>query len=99
MDFILILLIPILLLIALFAIPLSQKGVRLRVAFILLGFPFILFFGDEIVGQSVLHTFCLVKGGYSHSNPVINDGYFDGDRKEGCGSACLAALGKWNYTM
>ena len=97
MDFILIFLIPIILLVSLFAIPSSKKGTRSRVSFFLLGLPFIFFFGDEIIGQTILHTLCTINGGYKYSEIINTEGYFDSENDRGCEVGCLEALTRWGF--
>ena len=94
MEFVLIFLIPIIFLLAI-TIPFkdSYKGRRLKVFFIITGVPFIILFGDELIGQAILKTTCVINGGYKHAELDKNEGYYDADTtKRGCNQQCVKSL-------
>jgi len=73
----------------------KSKGRRVRIAIVTLGIPFLVFFLDEILGQTYLRTMCTFEGGYKVTEPVRADGYFSTYRDTvhaGCAVDCLQAL-------
>ena len=94
MEFVLIFLIPVIFILAI-TIPFSSrhKGRRFKVFFIIIGIPFIILFGDELIGRAILHTTCILNGGYKHAELDKNEGYYDADTtKRGCNQQCVKAL-------
>lgn len=93
MDLIAFLLFPILLIVAFVRVVSPEnKGRRFRIAAVTLGIPFLIFFVDEIIGQSYLNLQCAVDGGLNSSKELSAEGYFSADDHSGCGSECLHAL-------
>lgn len=95
MEFVLIILIPIIFILAI-TIPFknSYKGRRLKVFFVITGVPFIVLFGDELIGQAILKTTCIINGGYKTAEIDKTQGYFVIDRygNNKCDSQCVKAL-------
>lgn len=99
MDALIVLLTPLLVIVAVILIAKKKaKGHRLKILALTLGLPFIIFFGDEIVGQAYLHSLCSRHGGYQYKELIRTDGYFDVDETQGCGLGCLEALTRWGYS-
>jgi|GEM_PF-5071861 len=99
MDALLFLLIPLLLIIApLVSASRRFKGRRVKVLSLMLGIPFAVFFGDELLEQGFLHAQCRANGGYEYKELLKTDGYFDVDETQGCGLGCLEALTRWGYS-
>jgi hypothetical protein len=95
MDFLLIFLIFPLLLSA--ALSQKYKGHRRKSLLLFIGVPFVIFFGDEIVGQGYLYTQCALNSGYQYKEPIRADGYFDADETKGCSLGCLEALTRQKF--
>lgn len=70
----------------------EMKGRRLRIAGFGVGLPFLVFLGDEAVGQLYLHTRCALEGGLDATSSVSADGYFSQSDHGNCGAECIAAL-------
>jgi hypothetical protein len=99
MDLLLVLLTPLLLIGAFKVSSRDQfKGHRAKILSVLLGVPFAIFFGDELLERGYLHRLCAKTGGYQYQELLKADGYFDVDNTEGCGSRCLEALTRWGYS-
>ena len=101
MDFIAILLFPILVLVAV-VISARKSGwaKKLKVISVVFGIPFLLFFFDEFAGQTALYAACTIEGGTTVNRPVTSDGYFaEFDRvvSAGCSLDCISALTKHKF--
>lgn len=98
MDLIAFLLFPILAVVTLLRLlsP-KSKGHCFRIVFITFGIPFLIFFLDEILGQTSLRTMCALEGGYKVSEPMRTDGFYSYSTYRnkvfaGCALDCLDAL-------
>jgi len=74
----------------------QSKGLRLRTTFKILGIPFLIFFLDEILGQSYLRTRCAIEGGSKYAEPIHAEGYYFSNKYnstfDGCAIDCIEAL-------
>ena len=71
-----------------------SKDRRVKVFLIWLSVPFVIFLGDELIGQAYLNLRCSLEGGYEITKVVQTEGYFDATYDSGCSLGCLAALAK-----
>lgn len=101
MEIIAILLFPLLVIIAgITILRKNSRGKRLKIIFVIVGLPFLIFFIDEILGQAALHTACAISGGTKINKPVTSDGYFatyDRVSFNGCSLECITALTKRKF--
>lgn len=74
----------------------KYKGRKFRVAFTIFGIPFLVFFLDEILGQTYLHARCAAEGGIQVTEPIQASGYFSSEKSssvhDGCELLCSDAL-------
>lgn len=101
MDFVAVLLLPILAIVALVRAARESGWVqRLKTISVIFAIPFLILFFDELAGQSALYTACTTEGGTKEYRPVKTDGYFaEYDRVvfEGCSLDCITALTKHKF--